>query len=403
MYGHPVVRFALSNTPAVRVGGGEQKLNIPAFSCPLPSPAFTLQETFIVGQDSKEQSGILLGDGLVIRQLKEDGAQEPVGRMHFHLINFKHYWGEPLAQSHGDTVRGWKGRAVFLFGKYIVTLDRFREASERLEEAHLVNGYGFTHVGSMCRVDNKLFDPDKGAEALECLGWFFSFANGSYCPCVLPTGYRYLKQPLWQQWNMPHVSLNNSNQNWFSAIRSLECFQAADCFYKCWQDEAKRQWLKTAIGLYLASTRTTDNIELALANAQIPLEMLTWVALMEENSLMSEESFEKLPAADKIRALSFWLNVSTAIPHRLEELRQAMPGVDLPKAIVDLRNLLIHQTPQNRRKYLQVPEGAFYHAWQVNLWYIELTLLKLTGYSGHYFNRIGKPSEKSYDVLPWTK
>jgi hypothetical protein len=112
LYGHPVVRFALSNTPAVRVGGGEQKLNIPAFSCPLPSPAFTLQETTIFAQDSQKRSGILLREGLVIRQLKEDGAQEPVGRMHFHLINFKHYRGEQLAQSHGDTVREW-GDALY--------------------------------------------------------------------------------------------------------------------------------------------------------------------------------------------------------------------------------------------------------------------------------------------------
>ena len=305
-------------------------------------------------------SGIIYGKGITVQELKADGKPESVGRIEFHLMNFLEYRGDSLTKVNGDDWQEWLGRVSFSMGDWEITLDQFQDVEDRLREAQAVNGNVLTHVGMLCRKDNRLFAPDDARRVLEALYWFLSFMNGSLCAFVAPTGLRHLGRPLWQQWGLYSSTPVTSHSQWFSENATDECFLAADKFYACWCDESKREWLNLAIGLYLASNHNNGGVELALANSQIMIELLTWVALQGENSLMSNESFEKLPAADKIRALLFWLGISVFIPEASKVFKSAFPQSDAPEAAVKIRNLVIHPTKSNRSQRSQISNDAIY-------------------------------------------
>ena len=274
---------------------------------------------------------------------------------------------------------------------------------KRLDEAKATQGNVITHIGLLKRTDGKLFDPEATASIFEALYWFLCFMNGSRCTLTLWEGLRHLGCPLWQKWAVFSSTPVQSCNNWFEGIITNQCFEAADKFYASWTDAGKREWLPLAIGIYTASNHNTGGIELTLANSQIALEMLASIALLEENSLMSDKGFENLSAADKIRALLFWLGIDKSIPEKLTDLKSMPKEVlnteDAPQAVVELRNKVTHLTRVHRGERAKIPNNAIFDAWQLNLWYIEVAILKLIGYSGAYNNRIQNPAGKLWDML----
>ena len=274
-------------------------------------PYIMLEKVVSSSVSATKANGIIHGEGLIIQERKADGKPEPVERIQFHLINSLEYRGTTLKKVLEQDRNQWPGRVTFFVGKWEVTLDQFQDIENRLKEAEALKGNILTHIGVLCRKDKKLFDPNDATGVFEALYWFLSFMNGARCAFAVPIGLRNIGRPLWQNWGIYNITPVNFRQYWFSENATEDCFNAANLFYTCWQMADKREWLNRAIGLYLASNQNNSSIELALANSQILLEMLTWVALQEENTLMSNESFEKLPAADKIRSLLFWLGIPT--------------------------------------------------------------------------------------------
>jgi hypothetical protein len=402
LLGEPRVEFTVARTANMPLDVDEGDLLIPAPVVCTPSPFIVTGSSF--SSDSiGHVTGILDREGLILQEVDARGKQRHVSRIEFHLINFRHYVGSPLQVENNQKVTRYAGRASFPFGQWLVTIDQFPDTRDRLQAAKASGGYVFTHVGTLARADKKLFGPDAVGGTLEGLHWFLSLVNGSHCGPILPMGFRDGDAPVWQVWAMPTVSTAKSRPNWFSASPPLHCFGAADCFHKCWVDPGKRDWLKSVVGTYLASNEFHGGIELTLATSQILLEMLAWVALLEENSLMSEAGFSPLSVADKVRALLFWLGVGATVPVDLADLQGWADGKDGPDAISRIRNLVIHPTKSNRAQRNLVPNEAIYEAWQFVMWYAELTILKLIGFSGPYNNRIGNPSNRLWDVLPWTR
>jgi hypothetical protein len=232
--------------------------------------------------------------------------------------------------------------------------------------------------------------------------WSLSFIAGRHIAQVLPTGLRHLGVPLWQRWNIYKASPVMEMQNWFTTHATAACFSLITGFDALWSNSDKRKWMRSAVGLYLACNVSRGAIEFSLAESQILLELLSWIALLEENSLMSEQGFEGLSAADRLRTLLFWLGVSPSIPTSRIELASVYAGEDAPQAVVNIRNAIIHPTKANRLRRDKISNSVIYEAWQLNLWYAELALLKLLGYSGPYCNRVGNPINRVFDLVPWS-
>jgi len=88
------------------------------------------------------------------------------------------------------------------------------------------------------------------------------------------------------------------------------------------------------------------------------------------------------------------IEISKDLPE-LEKMAKERKWEDAPHAMSEMRNLLVHPNPKNKGKF----KSAYSDTWKLELWYLELSLLKLCGYSGTYRNRLtGK-----IEYVPWVK
>ena len=409
--GDPHIEFKLSSKSRgfpVMANEPRPSFTLPALGSSCTSIIQGVTTAFGRTQAPLQVNGFLDGEGIEVCKRNADGKPESLGRVLFHLLNFPDFSGTNLYEvARADQQEGvnypYRGRVRFGFGKWAVTLDKRRDLTERMEAAHAEHGYTFTHTGTLTRADGKLFSPEDAKKALDMLSWFFSLARGARCACVLPAGYRHLDEPLWRLWQSPFTAPARACETWLSERTPQACFSAAAAFAECWRSEARRKWLRLGIGLYCVSNQSgRGSIELQLAESQIALELLTCVAFLEENTLMSEKAFEGLSAADKVRVLLFWLGVPATVPDKYAALKAREAGADAPEVVTEIRNAIIHPTRSNRAKREKIDMKAVYEAWQLNMWYVELALLKLIGYSGPYSNRTISQIAGAVETLPWT-
>lgn len=367
-----------------------------------PDRLVTLRRHASLLDGNNSMTGILNGNGLILRELEGRVKPVPVDRIMFHLFNFRETGGALLSQGSPRPRESWAGRVQFTMGPWQITLDQLRDAKDRRDEAKETSGYTLTHICQLRRTDFVRFNPDDSETVFDALHWFLSFVNGAHSGCAMRLGFTENGLLAWQHWHIPKVSRLNPHKNRFSDNPPLPFLKASQDFFSCWCDPIKREWLQSACGMYLGASRNYSGIEITLSNSQILVEMLTWVALMEEASLMSQTQFRKLSAADKVRQLLQWLGLQPLIPPALLDLTAASQGMDGPETVVAMRNVVIHASKSNRVKRAAFSDKTFYQAWQYNMWIAEVTILKLIGYSGAYNNRFGNPSLRLWDMLPWT-
>ena len=87
---------------------------------------------------------------------------------------------------------------------------------------------------------------------------------------------------------------------------------------------------------------------------------------------------------DEQRAL-LALEIPADLPDRLKALhgRRGKKWSDGPDAVTGVRNALVHPSEKD-----ELPEGAYFEAWQLSMWFLDLVLLRLCGYAGEYANRL---------------
>lgn len=169
-----------------------------------------------------------------------------------------------------------------------------------------------------------------------------------------------------------------------------------------WKDPDKQSWIRLAVNLYALSNPVLYH-DVALINAQTALELLSYVALVEESSAMTAQEFKKLPGAcERFEKLVEGCCIPLSIPASLSKLNSCFPSASGPKAITDIRNSIMHPTKANREKRQAYSIYVVYEAWQLSMHYIELAILKLLGYSGPYHNRLKNAPDSVVDMIPWS-
>jgi hypothetical protein len=101
----------------------------------------------------------------------------------------------------------------------------------------------------------------------------------------------------------------------------------------------------------------------------------------------------------RLRLLLSGLGAPAAISGCLRAL-PSKPGKawdDGPDAITSIRNALVHP-----RENVNLPEDAYYEAWQLSMWFLDMTMPRLCGYNGTYGNRLKRRFESNVEPVPWT-
>ena len=105
-------------------------------------------------------------------------------------------------------------------------------------------------------------------------------------------------------------------------------------------------------------------------------------------------------ASDKYRRLLSALGIPLEIPPAMSamtKLAARFDWKDAPHALTKVRNALVH--PEQRLEG-HVGEVIF-DAWRLGLWHLELTILRLCGYSGTYSNRLVPGWVGQVEPVPW--
>lgn len=167
-----------------------------------------------------------------------------------------------------------------------------------------------------------------------------------------------------------------------------------------WDNEHWREAIQEVIYWYLNSNHSRRGIDAGIVLTQTAIERFSYEYAVRDRKLIETNGFKDLRASDKFRLLFSSLNIPIAIPGCLSEmtrLRKQFNWLDSPHALTEMRNSLVHPEHKRRGQYAD----AYFEAWKLGLWYLELALLRICGYTGSYGNRLLSRWIGAVEDVPW--
>lgn len=321
----------------------------------------------------------------------------------FALSNFHQFIGSTI-QPPGDVHCSWKGRREFKMGMWIVTIDETKELKERLDQLEADGGYLLTHSCRLRRADSRHFRPAEADQPLFALHYLFAFMRGFWTGPVLPTVVSEVESPRWQRLHAPILEPWKNSQSWYPLQKPVEFNDAATHFYQMCSDEDLRTPLVHTIWWYVEANVARAS-EPGLLMAYTALELLGWVIVVESRGLLSQDGFEKLPTADKIRTLLTASEIPLTIPTALEDLDTYGRKFteDGPGVLARIRNAIVHPKLNKRRILESASPMVKHEARTLAIQYVELVLLRLLNYQGYFNDRTirGVFHAEAEALVPW--
>ncbi|ACL06152.1 hypothetical protein Dalk_4473 [Desulfatibacillum aliphaticivorans] len=280
---------------------------------------------------------------------------------------------------------------------------------EWIEEIRETGGWAATHIGAIRKSNFRPISWEEAKNLIKCLHNFLSFARGHWQPIGNIRLLDSEKNCTREMWGLlPGGSQpNQSGMTWWSPHpMGHELKDAFKGFWKIWNNPIWTEPLIEIIYWYLQAnlgSRGQLGCDSALILSQAALEKLAWIYITRSKEVVSEEDFASIKrASDKFRLLATHLEIPQEIPGIIESLKEDMEGnifEDAFHAITDIRNQLVH--PKRNR---ELKDRATFDAWNLSQWYIEMFLLRLMKYEGHYANRIRiRKWAGEIDQVPWIK
>jgi len=136
--------------------------------------------------------------------------------------------------------------------------------------------------------------------------------------------------------------------------------------------------------------------------AQAAIERLSYEYSVKDKRLLSVKGYKDLWASDKFRLLFSSVKIPLDIPGETTELQRLasnnqMNWLDAPHALTEVKNSLVHPEHKRRGQF----KDAYYEAWNLGLWYLEMGILAVCGYSGTYGNRLKQRWAEQIEDVPW--
>ena len=161
-----------------------------------------------------------------------------------------------------------------------------------------------------------------------------------------------------------------------------------------------RETLHEVIYWYLNANYSTRGIDAGIILTQAAIERLSYEFSVKDKRLLTVNGFKDLWASDKFRLLFSSLNIPLDIPSETSELQQLagrIDWLDAPHALSEIRNSLVHPEHKRRGQF----KSAYYEAWNLGLWYLEMGILAICGYVETYGNRLKQRWVGQVENVPW--
>jgi len=371
-----------------------EQLGLPDRGIEVPGVTTSFKMTMGAGGSGTSIRWIVLREPLVV--LGDETTV--VKRVVFHLVNF------PEVNIERTTVESSNGRQVSIrhfilaWGSYEVHLRSLHSTPDSAKTLRDEGGYAITHLGEIRRTDANEFSVSDIASFLRGLELFFSFCRGHWVSPVLRVGFDSNCAKVWEHWNSPKGESYLWTSSWLNPMYGQNLEVLFPGFMNLWANQEWQQALEEAIYWYLNSNYSPRGIDAGVILAQAALERLSFANAVKNKV---HGGFRKITAADKLRELFSSLNLPVTIPSVLTSLSAtAMQHrwSDAPQGLTEIRNEIVHPEHKKRGQFNDV----LVDAWDLSLWYIEMTVLRLSAYSGDYSNRlVPRNAVGQVEKVPW--
>jgi hypothetical protein len=169
---------------------------------------------------------------------------------------------------------------------------------------------------------------------------------------------------------------------------------------KRWVDSNWRQTFQEVIYWYLNANQSQRGIDAGIILTQAALERLSYEFSVQDKKVISAKGFKDIWASDKFRLMFSSIDIPLQISSDSSDLlsmSRNLNWLDAPHALTEIRNSLVH--PEHRQRG-QLSD-AYYDAWNLGLWYLEMSILAICGYSGTYGNRLKQRHVGEVENVPW--
>jgi hypothetical protein len=324
-----------------------------------------------------------------------------VDRVSFYLVNFPSYMGSAIRLDNSSS-RGWfLGRIALATPKLTCTIDEIAEAKDLRQQAEREGGWVLSHVAEI--VPSSPLAPESLSALMGDIHLFLGLLRGAWCGPLFPEGYKG-QSLVWEPLATWHVEDPNAVDTWLPERSPLSLSVLFENFLRSRESGAWSEPLKLAVSWYVAANSSYVPNEVRIVLAQLALDLLAHVELVEVRSAFPHQAFQDLRAARRVQELLRHLRIPEAVPSYLSDLDALARshGSDGPAILVFLRNRLVHATERSRRDLAAVDGVHYLEAAHLALSYVELCLLALLGYQGKYSRR-GWHGWKGADEadVPW--
>ena len=265
-----------------------------------------------------------------------------------------------------------------------VVVGEVPSSKDRFESVKDDGGGAVTHLAQIERTDGASFTHREVSDVLEALRQLFNFALGRRMAFLLPVGISVDGNHAFEIWGDPRRHLHvGGTIPWFTGHRSDALSTLWPLFLEKWEDPTWRDGLVVANELYV-DAHVGPPLETRLLIAQAALELLSWQWLLR-NSSESRSRLRHLSTAGRLALVLDGMGVPTDTPSELQGLLDLSPNLTGPEILTRLRNKLAH--PTRRDAILKVPNEAKLDVLRLALWYFDLIMFHICGFTGHYLNR----------------
>jgi hypothetical protein len=331
-------------------------------------------------------------------------GEGPFETLRFCLANFPNYNGETITYEHRGERGLTRGRLETTIETGCCQLDKIPEASDLVRAAERDAGFVISHVG-LWIPSTGVMSVQEAESILKMLHSWFGLLRGARTGPLFPQGINADHAVVWQQLAPWRLRETQGVSTWLPEIKPLDLSGAFRGFANRWNDPAWHDPIETSISWFVEANALRTANESRIVLAQVALELLSWVLLVESQRLHHQNDFEGLSAAGRIRALLHHIGVSATVPGRLNRL-QALCDADAfdgPGVITKVRNALVHSREQKRKLMESVDGEQRMECSQLALQYLELAILAICGHNGYYARRRWKGWKgDDEDLVPWS-
>jgi len=333
-------------------------------------------------------------------KVRGDGEDSTrVAQVFFHLFNFVDFHGTGHSIEKTDSSQHAIEHLYLSYNDWEIELKSLISTKKSFERLKKEGGYRLTHIGQICKKNGCDFTAKEAESILTSLRLFFSFAKGSWCPPVIPIGLDKSGSQVWSEWIPPRDPWVET-KSWFDSHNSGQLATLFPLFMEKIANEEWKEAFQDVIYWYLNANLSSRGIDAGIILTQSAIERLSYEFAVKERILLTPKGFKDLWASDKFRLLFSSLNVPIRIPDSTSELvrlAKLFKWEDAPQALTEVRNSLVH--PEHKKRGLL--DAAYFEAWNLGLWFLEMGILAICGFSDTYGNRLKQKWVGQVENVPW--